>query len=78
MRLKGHIVAKHVGEDLVGCPTAPGMKKPIRHVRPESRNGIKRGLMILPQPEMFHKEFRTPRLSEKIQICEHLIMAKIG
>lgn len=59
MRLKGHTVAKNVGEDLVGCPTAPGMKKPTQHVRPESRNGIKKGLMILPQPEMFHKELNS-------------------
>lgn len=34
--------------------------------------------MVLPQPEMFYKEFWIPRLSEKIEICENLIVAKIG
>lgn len=51
------MVAKNVGEDLVGCQTVPGMKKPTPHVRPESRNVIGKGPMVLPQPEMFHKEF---------------------
>lgn len=51
------MIAKNVGEDLVGCQTVPGMKKPTQHVRPESRSVIGKGLMVLPQLEMFHKEF---------------------
>lgn len=51
------MVAKNVGEDLVGCQTVPGMKKPTQHVRPESRSVIGKGPKVLPQPEMFHKEF---------------------
>lgn len=57
MWLRGHMIAKNVGEDLVDCQTVPGMKKPTQHVRPESRSGVGKGLMVLPRPEMFHKEF---------------------
>lgn len=57
MWLRGLMVAKNVGEDLVGCQTVLGMKKPTPHVRPESRNVIGKGPMVLPQPEMFLKEF---------------------
>lgn len=72
------MVAENVGEDLVGCQTVPGTKKPTQLVRPESRSVIGKGLMVLPQPEMFRKEFGIPRLSEKIEICENLIIAKFG
>lgn len=57
MWLRGLTVAKNVGEDLVDCQTVPGMKKPTQHVRPESRSVIGKGPTVLPQPEMFHKEF---------------------
>lgn len=57
MWLRGHTAAKNVGEDSVGCQTVPGTRKPIWHVKPESRSGIGKDLMVLPQPEMFHKEF---------------------
>ncbi|KAK2500841.1 hypothetical protein MC885_002610, partial [Smutsia gigantea] len=36
MRLRGHMVAESVGEDLVGCQTVPGMKKSTHHVRTKS------------------------------------------
>lgn len=51
------MVVQSVGGGLVGCQTVPGMKKPIQHVRPENRSGIGKGLMVLPQPEIFLKEF---------------------
>lgn len=35
------MVVKSVGEDLVGCQTVPGMKKPTQHVRPENRSDIR-------------------------------------
>ena len=34
------MVVKSVGEDLVGCRTAPGMKK-TQHVRPENGSDIR-------------------------------------
>lgn len=51
------MVAKNVGEDLVGCQTALAMKKPTQHLRPESRSGIEKDHMVLSQLEIVHKEF---------------------
>lgn len=36
MKPKDLIVAETVGEDLVDCPTAPGMKELTQHLRPKS------------------------------------------
>lgn len=56
-RLSGRTVAGNVGEDFVGCQTAPVMKKYIQYVRAGSRSGIGKGLMGLPQLEVFDEKF---------------------
>lgn len=53
MRLRGHMIAKNVEEDLVGCQTVLVMRKLTQYVRPKSRSGIGKGLIVLPQPKMF-------------------------
>lgn len=53
-------------------------EKTIQHIIPKNRSEIGKHLIVLLQTEVFHKEFWIPRLSKKIQICENLIIAKIG
>lgn len=43
MRPRDHIVAETVGEGLVDCPIAPGMRKPTQRVRPENTSETRTG-----------------------------------